>query len=175
MQISLIYKLLTFINLCNTLTFRQLRKLLLLCCDIAALCSLCPPSSLFFACHWLSLMCVWIYKVHLLHFSFSSHQSYLLSGPCLFLFALDWLRASVCIPKQLKDAPANKEDYCLHFKKKGQPSLEVFPWMIRHTFELLVQWWRPFILHPRGKWKSATKGCRVSRAQEKLRTKSIVH
>ncbi len=101
-------------------------------------------------------------------------HSCLFSCPCLFLFALDRLRASVCIPKQLRDAAANKEGYCLSLKK-GQPSLEVFPWMICHTFELLVQRRRPFIPHPRGERKSATKGCRVSGAQEKLGTKSIAH
>lgn len=72
-----------------------------------------------------------------------------------FLFALDRLKASVCIPEQLRDASANKEDDCPCSLKKGQPSLEVF---YRNTFKLLVRWRRPFIPHPRGGQKSAIEG-----------------
>lgn len=143
-------------------------------CDMADLCFPCLPSLLLFACHWPFLMCVWIYKVHLLHFSSSLLQSYLFSGPCLFLFALDWLKASVCIPKQLRDAAANKEDYCLSLKKDIH-LWRCFPeWFATHL-SYLFSWRRPFILHPRGEWVSATKGCRVSRALEKPGAKSIAH
>lgn len=118
-------------------------------------------------------MCVWINKVHLLHFSFFSLKSYLFSRPRLRLFALHWLKANVRIPKQFRHVAVNEEDYCLSVKTRT--ALEVFPWTIHHTFELLVQWRHPFILHPRGEPKSATKGCRASWALEKLGTKSIAH
>lgn len=91
----------------------------------------------------------------------------------LSLIALDWLRASVSIPKQLRDAAVNKEDYCLSSLKRGTAisggvSLNDSP-----HIELLVQGWRPFIPHPRGEGQSAAEGCRVSRAWERPGTKSI--
>lgn len=109
-----------------------------------------------------------------LHFSFSSLQSYLFSGLRLFLLALDRLKASVRIPKQLRDGAANKEDYYLSLKTRtaisGGVSLNDLP-----HFELLVPRRRPFIPHPRGGPESGTEGRRVSRAFDRLGTKSIAH
>lgn len=67
-------------------------------------------------------VCMWIYKVHLcctaLAFFISLPPVLFVFGSCLFLFALDWLQASVCVPKQPKDVAANKEDHCLSLKTR---------------------------------------------------------
>lgn len=103
------------------LTFRQLKYFW---CDML-LCELENSSLssaslvlLFFACHWLPLMCVWINKVHLLHFLFFCLKSYLFARPCLLLFTLHWLKANVCIPEQFRVVAGNKEDYCLCLKTR---------------------------------------------------------
>ncbi|KAF0031489.1 hypothetical protein F2P81_016044 [Scophthalmus maximus] len=96
------------------------------------------------------------------------------AGLRLFLLALDRLKASVRIPKQLRDGAANKEDYYLSLKTRtaisGGVSLNDLP-----HFELLVPRRRPFIPHPRGGPESGTEGRRVSRAFDRLGTKSIAH
>lgn len=84
--------------------------------------SLLPPCSILASlCMSLTLpdVCVGIQGALKAFFSFSSRQSYLFLSPLsLFLFALDLLKASVCIPKPLREVATNKEDYCLCIKKK---------------------------------------------------------
>lgn len=160
-----------FLKLCYTLTFRQLKcqavvlwhvgRSVLLCVRwLSTVTSLCMSLTHSSGCVCGNTRCLIAFFIFLIPVLFVFWS--------LSLFLCTWLtlKASVCIPEQLRDTASNKEDYCLSLKK-GQPSLEVFPWVIHNTFRLLVQWRHPFIPHPRGEWKSSTEGCRVSRAKEK--------
>lgn len=104
--------------------------------------SLLPPCSILASlCMSLTLpdVCVGIQGALKAFFSFSSRQSYLFLSPLsLFLFALDLLKASVCIPKPLREVATNKEDYCLCIKKNNNSHLwSCFPeWFATHLSHL---------------------------------------
>ena len=110
----------TFLKLWNTSTCRRL-KCHLLSCDmfVASVLLTFVPSVLHPHRHTLTDACVRGYtRCTYCIFHFSPHPAPICF--CLFLFALDRLKVSICIPEQLRDASANKEDDCPCSLKKGQ-------------------------------------------------------